>query len=162
MPSRRTPPRSLVIVALLGGCTGATTTPGWTAAPDVGQPAVEAKVVEVYRSPTCSCCHEWEAYMRRHGWTIRSHELVDMDRVKHEHGLPEATWSCHTAVIDGFVVEGHVPIAAIEHLLATRPSIDGIALPGMPPGSPGMTGVREAAFQVLAIDEGDISPFGAY
>lgn len=163
MRARLTPVPAMVIAALLfGGCTGSAMPPGWTAAPDAPGPVAAARVVEVYRSPTCSCCHEWEAYMRRHGWTVRSHEIADMNRVKHEHGLPEATWSCHTAVIDGYVVEGHVPVTAIEHLLASRPAIDGIALPGMPAGSPGMTGVREGAFQVLAVDDGEMSAFGAY
>ena len=100
--------------------------------------------------------------MRSHGWTVMSVETDDMTGVKRMHNLPEATWSCHTAVIDGYVVEGHVPLSAIEDMLAKRPAIDGIALPGMPAGSPGMPGIREAAFQVLAIADGGATPFGAY
>lgn len=100
--------------------------------------------------------------MRAHGWTVRSIETDDMTRVKRQHRLPDASWSCHTAVIDGYVVEGHVPLAAIEDLLAERPAIDGIALPGMPAGSPGMPGTKEAPFQILAVEDGNATPFGAY
>jgi hypothetical protein len=125
-------------------------------------PVAGDRVVEVYRSPSCSCCHEWEAYMRAHGWTVRSIETDDMTRVKQDRNLPDSTWSCHTAVIDGYVVEGHVPMAAIEDMLSTRPAIDGIALPGMPAGSPGMPGVLEGPLQVLAVDDGSATLFGAY
>lgn len=100
--------------------------------------------------------------MRAHGWTVRSTETDDTTGIKRMHNLPDATWSCHTAIIDGYVVEGHVPLAAIEDLLAKRPAIDGIALPGMPAGSPGMTGNQEAAFQILAIADGSATLFGAY
>jgi len=100
--------------------------------------------------------------MRAHGWTVRSIETDDMTRIKRQHNLPDSTWSCHTAVIDGYVVEGHVPMAAIEDMLSTRPAIDGIALPGMPAGSPGMPGVQEGPLQVLAVNDGNATGFGAY
>ena len=175
-PHRRTLAEAVQVAALavaglaLAACTGAPAVPTWTAgpaqsavpaAPPLG-PAIGARVVEVYRSPTCSCCHEWEAYMRAHGWTVRSVETDDMTGIKRMHNLPDATWSCHTAVIDRYVVEGHVPLAAIEDLLAERPAIDGIALPGMPAGSPGMPGIQEAPFQILAIDDGSATLSGAY
>jgi hypothetical protein len=151
----------------LAACSAAPAGPTWTAAPAAPAgpplgPVVVAQVVDVYRSPTCSCCHEWEAYMRSHGWTVRSVETDDMTAIKRGHDLPDATWSCHTAIIDGYVVEGHVPIAAIEDLLAKRPAIDGIALPGMPAGSPGMPGVQAGPLQVLGIDDGSATAFGAY
>jgi hypothetical protein len=82
--------------------------------------------------------------------------------IKAERGVPEGAWSCHTAVVAGYVVEGHVPAEAIEALLAQRPPIDGIALPAMPDGSPGMPGVKAAPFEILAIDGGATSVFGAY
>jgi hypothetical protein len=148
----------------LAGCTGASAVPTWTAepaGPELG-PAVGVRMIEVYRSPTCTCCHEWEAYLRAHGWTVRSIETDDMTRVKQQHQLPETAWSCHTAVIDGYVVEGHLPLAAIEDLLADRPAIDGIALPGMPAGSPGMPGIKEGPFQILAVEDGSATLFGAY
>jgi hypothetical protein len=100
--------------------------------------------------------------MRSHGWTVRSIETDDMTQVKQDHGLPDSAWSCHTAIIDGYVVEGHVPMAAIEDMLSTRPAIVGIALPGMPAGSPGMPGALEGPLQVLAVNDGSATLFGAY
>jgi hypothetical protein len=86
----------------------------------------------------------------------------DLTAIKAEHGVPQAAWSCHTAIIDGYVVEGHVPIEAIDDLLAEHPPIDAIALPGMPAGSPGMPGVKAAPFEILAIEAGTTSTFGSY
>lgn len=136
----------------------------WTFGPDATAPSpvAAALVVEVWKSPTCTCCHEWEAYLRGLGYEVRSVPVDDMAAVKAEHRVPEAAWSCHTARIGGYVVEGHVPVEAIEDLLADRPAIDGIALAGMPAGSPGMPGPKAAPFAVLAIDDGVASPFGSY
>lgn len=119
-------------------------------------------VVDVYKSPSCGCCHEWEAYLRTHGYTVDSIPTEDMTAVKADRGVPRSAQSCHTAVVGGYVVEGHVPVEAIEDLLAEQPAIDGIALPGMPPGSPGMPGEQEAPFEVLALVDGVTSPFGSY
>jgi hypothetical protein len=159
-------PLLLVVGLILAGCAPANVRPPQVAsgsAPSAPTPIVTAaREVTVYRSPSCSCCHEWEAYMTAHGFTVRSVPMDDMAAVKRERGLPQAAWSCHTAVIDGYVVEGHVPIEAIETMLANRPAIDGIALPGMPAGSPGMAGQREGPLEVLAISDGVTSPFGTY
>lgn len=119
-------------------------------------------LVEIHKSPGCECCAGWEAYMTAHGFTVESTEEADLVAFKEARGVPSDAWSCHTAVIESYTVEGHVPVEAIEDLLAERPDIDGIALPGMPPGSPGMPGEKEAPFDVLAIDDGTLSSFGAY
>jgi len=160
-------PALVVLVGLLvAACSAAPgepqPRPGWTSGPTATVAAGGALVVDVYSSPTCSCCHEWVAYFRAHGYTVRSISTDDMAAVKAEHGVPQEAWSCHTAVVSGYAVEGHVPVAAIESLLAERPSIEGIALPGMPPGSPGMPGVKEAPFEVLALADGAATPFGSY
>jgi hypothetical protein len=151
---------------LLAACAAAPAAPpAWTTAPVAAPPAsgaAAAVVVDVYKSPSCTCCHEWEAYLRGLGYEVRSLPTDDMVAVKARFGLPQEAWSCHTAVIDGYAVEGHVPAEAIVDLLATRPAIDGIALPGMPAGSPGMPGAQEAPFEVLAIDDGTASAFGSY
>jgi len=118
--------------------------------------------LEVHRSPGCSCCHEWELYLQAAGWSVRAADDPGIAAFKTQYGLPESTWSCHTAVVSGYVVEGHVPIEAIEDLLATRPDIDGIALPAMPAGSPGMPGVRAGPFEILAVKDGRVSIFGLY
>ena len=155
----------LLAVLLAAGCTSTAPSapPAWSYSSPTAPPSATAELaIEVYKSPTCSCCHEWEAYLRAAGYSVRSIPTDDMAAVKARHGIPEAAWSCHTAVIAGYAVEGHVPIAAIEDLLATRPAIDGIALPGMPAGSPGMGGVQAAPFAILAIEGGTTTAFGDY
>jgi hypothetical protein len=119
-------------------------------------------VVALHSAPGCDCCGGWEEYMISHGYTVESTEEADLSAFKEARGVPRDAWSCHTAVIDGYTVEGHVPLEAIEDLLSERPDIDGIALPGMPPGSPGMSGEKQAPFEVLAIDDGATSSFGQY
>jgi hypothetical protein len=154
----------LVLVAL-AGCSSASSSPAWTAAPvepTQSRPTDAGLAIDVYKSPTCDCCHEWEAYLRARGYTVRSVPTDDMAAVKQARGLPESTWSCHTAVIDGYVIEGHVPVEAIEDLLDERPAIDGIALPGMPPGSPGMPGAKVGLFEILTINDGEVGSFGSY
>lgn len=123
---------------------------------------VDAPTMTIYRSPDCSCCHAWADIARGNGWTVASADKLDMNAFKTEVGVPVEYASCHTAVVDGYFVEGHVPLAAVERLLADRPDIDGIALPGMPPGSPGMGGTAEGPFEVLAITDGVATPFGSY
>ena len=123
---------------------------------------VQTALVELHAAPGCDCCGGWEEYMTAHGFTVESTEEADLSAFKEARGVPQDAWSCHTAVSDGYTVEGHVPVEAIEDLLADRPDIGGIALPGMPPGSPGMPGEKEALFGVLAIDDGTITTFGEY
>lgn len=150
---------------LAAACSAAPSSPAWTARPSgdvTDTPSTADLVVEVYKSPTCGCCHEWEAYLRSHGYTVRSIPTEDMTAIKASHGLPESTWSCHTALIGGYVVEGHVPVEAIRDLLDARPPIDAVALPGMPAGSPGMPGVKAAPFEILSIADGEVGVFGSY
>jgi len=156
---RRTTPllASVAGIALLAGCaSGALSDAGAT------EPAIRTAVIEVYKSPDCTCCHEWEAYLTARGYTVESVPTADMSGFKTDAGVPAVTWSCHTALVDGYVVEGHVPVEAIEDLLAERPAVDGIGLPGMPPGSPGMPGDKVGSFEVLAFADGRTSAFGSY
>lgn len=165
-PGMRTRHAALVLCGLLlAGCTAAAppSPSAWVYGPPAPSAvAVAATVIDVYKSPTCGCCHEWEAYLRARGFDVRPIPTEDMARVKAERGVPEVAFSCHTAVVAGYVVEGHVPVEAIDALLAQRPEIDGIALPAMPAGSPGMPGVKAAPFEILAIADGQTSVFGAY
>lgn len=101
-----------------------------------------AREAIVYKSPTCGCCKGWATYLQRNGYKVTTIDREDMDRVKDEMGVPETLRSCHTAKIDGAVVEGHVPLEAIEKFLAERPQAKGLASPGMPSGSPGMDGPK--------------------
>ena len=132
---------------------------------ELSPPATSSDVsrsMTVYRSPDCSCCHLWSEIAGQAGWTVVTVDKLDMAAFKAETGVPEQAASCHTAIVDGYFVEGHVPLAAIERLMADRPAIDGIALPDMPAGSPGMAGVAEGPFEVLAISGDEVAPFGSY
>jgi len=100
--------------------------------------AIASPQLTVYRTPTCGCCKSWVENMEGHGFTIEDHVVEDVDPIKTAQGLPEPLASCHTAIVDGYVLEGHVPAEDIQRLLAERPPIMGLAVPGMPVGSPGM------------------------
>lgn len=106
--------------------------------------------VSVWKSPSCGCCEGWVRHMRDAGYAVTVHDLDDVDPVKDRLGVPNALRSCHTAVVDGYVIEGHVPADSVARLLRERPSAKGLAVPGMPQGSPGMeTGVKEPYAVVL-------------
>lgn len=118
--------------------------------------------VTMYRNPDCSCCHQWAAIAKAAGWTVATVDVPDMAAFKAEAGVPLDAASCHTTLVGDYFVEGHVPLAAIDRLLAERPSIDGIALAGMPAGSPGMGGVQDGPLNVVAVADGQITPFATY
>ena len=107
----------------------------------------------MYVNPQCSCCHGHANYLRQNGFKITVKETQDMSLIRRQHGVPEKLEGCHIMLIDGYVVEGHVPASAIKKLLAERPKIKGISLPGMPEGSPGMTGVKAEPFKILEITD---------
>jgi hypothetical protein len=109
------------------------------------------EVITVYKTPTCGCCAEYVRYLRGHGLLVHGVDRDDLAPLKRQWGIPEAMWSCHTARIGPYVVEGHVPVEAIARLWAERPSALGIALPGMPPGSPGMGGARTGPLTLYLI-----------
>jgi hypothetical protein len=125
-------------------------------------PSAVSMSMTVYRSPDCGCCHLWADIARRDGWNVASADKLDMTVFKAEVGVPLEVASCHTTLVGGYFVEGHVPLAAVERLLVERPDIDGIALPGMPAGSPGMAGMQGAPFEVLAVTDGVVTAFGSY
>lgn len=103
-----------------------------------GRTATPLPPLTVYKSATCGCCRAWVDHMRGAGFTVRTVDTEDLGRVKGELGVPGALQSCHTAVIGAFLVEGHVPAADVKRLLAQKPAVRGLAVPGMPVGSPGM------------------------
>lgn len=106
----------------------------------------------VYKSPTCGCCTKWVEYMRSNGFTVEVHDQDDLTAIKRAAGVPDAAISCHTAQVGGYVIEGHVPVEAIRKLLAEKPAIAGLAVPGMVMGSPGMEqGNAHPAYDVMAI-----------
>ena len=113
---------SAVVLLALSGCRTEAQTP----------------TVTVYKSPTCGCCVLWADHMTAAGFTVESVDVASMDDVKARLGVPSTLESCHTAIVGDYVVEGHVPAEDVERLLAEQPDAAGLAVPGMPIGSPGM------------------------
>ena len=117
---------------------------------------VAAKVplpqVQVFKNPSCGCCGAWVEHMKAAGFTVNVTEVDDTSAARRKYGLPDRFGSCHTAVVGGYVVEGHVPANDVKKLLATKPVDVGLAVPGMPVGSPGMEmGSRKDPYQVLLV-----------
>lgn len=114
----------------------------------------------VYKSPSCGCCGNYTPYLRKSGIDAEVKETQDMSSVKKKFAIPSEMQSCHTTVIGKYFIEGHVPIEAVEKLLKEKPNIAGIALPGMPSGSPGMPGTKNEAFNIYAqTEQGEWMPF---
>jgi hypothetical protein len=111
-------------------------------------------VVTVYKSPTCGCCKKWVSHLESNGFKVDVNNLSNLDLVKKKFGIEPQFQSCHTAKIGNYVVEGHVPATDIKKMLAEKPDIYGLAVPGMPMGSPGMEGSRKDNYNVLAIKNG--------
>jgi hypothetical protein len=118
----------------------------------IATPVAQRDTVTVYKSPTCGCCANWVDHMREHGYTVVVNDMQDVQPVKAREGVTESLASCHTATVGGYVVEGHVPAADVQRLLSERPKITGIAVPGMPVGSPGMEGGTPDRYDVVAFD----------
>ncbi len=127
-------------------------------APDE-QGAQTSALVTVYRSPTCGCCQEYEGYLEEEGYDVKSIETEELDEMKDGLGVPPEMRSCHIAMIEEYFIEGHVPVEAIRKLLEEQPAIDGIALPGMPSGSPGMGGEKAEPFVIYSITDGEVEEF---
>ena len=121
--------------------------------------------VAVYKDAACGCCSQWVEHLRTHGFTATATNVDDLDAVKAKHNVPSRVRSCHTAVVDGYVIEGHVPAADIQKLLKERPAIAGLAVPAMPVGSPGMEvpGVPPQPYDVLVLHkDGRTGTFSSY
>jgi hypothetical protein len=133
--------RSVIILAVVLSSIGA-----------VAAQRSQPPVVEVFKSPTCGCCSKWVDHLRASGFTVKTTETEAIDELKAKHQIPQSARSCHTALVGGYVVEGHVPAADVQRLLKEKPAIAGIAVPGMPIGSPGMEvpGMRAQAFDVVS------------
>ncbi len=113
----------------------------------------------VFKDPLCGCCQEWVAHMALAGFRPAVQDVADLDAIKQRYGVPAALRACHTALVGDYVIEGHVPAADVRRLLREHPSVAGrpargLAVPGMPAGSPGMEGVRSERYTVLAFDAG--------
>ena len=138
---------------VLLGCSAAST----------GKPAASAgRKMVMHKDPSCGCCGKWGDAARAAGFEVEVAETSDIMAVKAKYGVPDALASCHTTIVGGYVVEGHVPLGAVARLLRTRPRIKGIGVPGMPVGAPGMEvpGRAPDPIQVMAFDSaGKVSRF---
>jgi len=137
---------SLILVAAALGIIAVTTIWLWPGAP------ADATEITVYKSPTCGCCNQWIDHLEDNGFSVIKKDLRNVNAFKADYGVTPRLASCHTAVVDGYVVEGHVPAADIRRLLAERPAVKGLTVPGMPMGSPGMEGPRKDPYDVLTFD----------
>lgn len=109
-------------------------------------------VIDVYKSATCGCCEMWVQHLRDGGFTVRAHDVPDPTVYRAKFGVPDALGSCHTGLVNGYALEGHVPVQDIKRLLAEKPKAKGLAVPGMPLGSPGMeVPGRSDAYDVMLI-----------
>jgi hypothetical protein len=109
-----------------------------------------AETILVYQNPTCGCCGEWVEHLEAHGFRVRVDKTDNMAVVKAQYGVPQPATSCHTGIVGGYVIEGHVPADLIGRMLRERPEIAGLAVPGMPMGSPGMEGPYNDPYDVIA------------
>jgi hypothetical protein len=114
---------------------------------------ISAPLVQVFKSPTCGCCVKWAEHLMVSGFEVKASDVDDLNPVKRQHGVPSDSESCHTALVDGYVIEGHVPASDIQRLLRERPAVRGLVVPGMPHGSPGMESPTPEPYTVYAFDE---------
>ena len=134
----------------------------------VSEPSMAASskssAINVYRDPSCSCCGGWIDHLAAQGFQPTSIATSNMETLKKQYGVPDGLASCHTAVIDKYVIEGHVPVEDIKRLLVEKPNVTGIAVPGMPIGTPGMeNGDRKDSFTVFSFDkQGKTAAFNRY
>jgi hypothetical protein len=119
--------------------------------------------ITVYKDPSCGCCKSWIEHLIKHGYRVDAKDTPAMTEVKRTLGIPDALTSCHTAVVNGYLIEGHVPAADIARLLKEKPKVAGLAVPGMVTGSPGMEGPTKQHYQVLSFDKnGKTKIFASY
>lgn len=122
-------------------------------------PSVQGRTATMYKSPTCGCCVGYTGFLKEDGYSVNIEETSDMDSVKQTYNIPSSMQSCHTSIIGDYFVEGHIPLEIIDKLLAEKPDLDGIALPGMPSGSPGMPGLKTEEFIIYGLKDGEVSEF---
>jgi len=157
--------RGVVLLLLIGslGLSGCSNLLSASAQPilSLAELPPEALQVTSYRSPSCNCCGNWIEHMQAAGFQVDDHVTEEIEAVKQELGVPLELASCHTAVVNGYVVEGHIPEADVRRLLAERPAVAGIAAPGMPIGSPGMESedIQEPYTVYTFTAEGDVEVF---
>jgi len=148
------------LMVLFVGCSAGPSSPDIATLTQVAQ----ASEITVFRSPTCGCCGKWVEHMKTFGFQVQDNITEDMDAIEQQYGVPDKLRSCHTAIANGYVIEGHIPAEDVARLLNEKPDISGIAVPGMPVGSPGMeSGDYVEPYEVLSFtDSGEMAVFAAH
>lgn len=146
---KRLPVRTIALAVAL--ITVALTTAAVRTSPS--DAAAKKPTITVYKDPSCGCCKKWIEHLVKNGYRVDAKDTPNMPDIKRTLGVPGALTACHTAVVNGYLIEGHVPAADIDRLLAQKPRIAGLSVPGMPAGSPGMEGMGTQRYQVLAFDK---------
>lgn len=118
-----------------------------------GAAAQSVPLVTVYKNPSCGCCGDWVKHMRANGFRVETRDVADVTPIRRRSMVPDALASCHTALVGGYAIEGHVPASDIRRLLRERPSLIGLSVPGMVVGSPGMETGPAQPFATIAFDE---------
>ena len=123
-----------------------------------GSFAAPKEKITLYKSYTCGCCKGWKEHMARYGYQVHvvNMEDKDMSAIKKKYAIPTTVKSCHTAITADYIVEGHVPARVVDNLLDVRPEIDGIAMAGMPAGSPGMPGRKNGTWRIYSMKNGKV------
>jgi hypothetical protein len=152
----------LVIFSAAGLAACSQNTKTRTKTNETTSPKAKTASITMYRNPGCQCCEQWAAYMEKHGFSVTIKSRSSTGAVKDKYKVPNSLKACHTALIDGYVVEGHVPVEAINKMLKEQPDIKGIAVPGMPAGAPGGRGNR-APVKVYSFNgQGKVTDYGTY
>ena len=115
--------------------------------------------VEVFKTPSCGCCYGYVLFLEKEKFNVKQTDMRSLHSIKQKYNIPLEMQSCHTTIIGKYFIEGHVPLEAVNKLLKEQPDIDGIALPGMPIGTPGMPGKKEDPFVVYQLIDGKFSIF---
>ena len=115
--------------------------------------------VEVFKTPSCGCCYGYVLFLEKEKFNVKQTDMRSLHSIKQKYNIPLEMQSCHTTIIGKYFIEGHVPLEAVNKLLKEQPDIDGIALPGMPIGTPGMPGKKEEPFIVYQLIDGKFSIF---
>lgn len=110
----------------------------------------------IYMSSTCGCCRNFATYMAEEGFKVKTEFVDDMNTIKKKYNIPDNLTSCHTTIVNGYIVEGHIPVEAIVKLLTEKPNIRGIAMAGMPSASPGMPGEKFGPFNIYRLTENNL------
>lgn len=108
--------------------------------------------VTIYKNPACGCCGEWVKHMQANGFKVETQNVSDVTPIRHRYGVSDSLASCHTSIVGGYALEGHVPAGDVWRLLRERPAVKGLAVPGMVPGSPGMAQGAPQRFATIAFD----------